>query len=176
MIAAHPDHTPNAAAARRQRSSPSEQCGKRGLGRGCPGFTTVELAIALTVVAVLAAVAIPSYADHLRRARIAEALTQLADQRVRLEQHFLDNRRYDDGNGGCAALATPAVTADNFAIECRADAATFTLAAVGIPGRGMQGFVFTIDEANHRRTPSVPTGWMNSERCWVIRHDGTCGG
>lgn len=140
------------------------------------GFTAVELAVVLAVVAMLAAIAIPSYAQHLQRARLTEALTRLADQRVRMEQYFLDNRRYDDGAGGCGPAAMAATATDRFAVECTATATSFTLAAVGIPGRGMQDFAFTVDEANNRRTPSLPQGWQASDICWVIRHDGACGG
>jgi len=176
MIVALPDPAPNTALPRPRRALLRGAKRVRDGTCGRRGFTTVELAIALTIVALLAAIAVPSYADHLRRVRIAEALSRLADQRVRLEQYFLDNRRYDDGAGGCGTLAVPVANADNFAIQCTADAATFTLAAVGVPGRAMQGFVYTIDEANNRRTASVPTGWVGNEHCWVVRHDGSCSG
>ena len=136
----------------------------------------MELAIVLTVIAVLAAIAVPSYVQHLQRARLAEALTRLADHRVRMEQYFLDNRRYDDGTGGCGAPASTATPSDRFALECTATATSFTLAAVGVAGRDMQEFAYTVDEANNRRTPSLPAGWRTSDVCWVVRHDGSCGG
>jgi len=138
-------------------------------------FTLIELLVVLAITAVLAALAVPSYADHVRRARIAEATARLADHRVRMEQFFLDNRRYDDGNGGCGWPAAAPAAADAFALACTAAAATYMVTATGVAGRGMQGFAYTIDHANARATPAVPDGWVGSDRCWVIRRDGTCG-
>jgi len=138
-------------------------------------FTLVELLVTLAILAVLAAIALPSYADHVRRARIVEATTRLADHRVQQEQYFLDNRRYDDGAGQCGRAAAAPAAADAFAIGCAATASTYQVSATGIAGRGMEGFVYTIDHANARATPWVPAGWMPSDRCWVTRRDGACG-
>lgn len=47
------------------------------------GFTLIELMIAVVIVGILAAIAYPSYIDHVRKARRADAkaaLTQLAQQ------------------------------------------------------------------------------------------------
>jgi type IV pilus assembly protein PilE len=142
--------------------------------RQVPGFTLIELIVVIMIIAVLAAAAVPSFADHVRRGRIVEAVSRLADHRVRMEQFFLDNRRYDDGAGGCGYVAQPAGAADAFALECTAAAAAYTVTATGTAGKGMQGFVYTIDHANARRTTAVPDGWIASDRCWVVRRDGSC--
>ncbi len=143
---------------------------------GAPaGFTLIELVVVVAIAAILAAIAIPAYADHLRRGRITEALTRLADQRVRLEQYFLDQRRYDDGAGQCGAPPPPAGAADAFALECAAVGTGYLVRATGLAAKGMRGFVYTIDHANARRTPSTPDGWTGSDRCWVVRRDGSCG-
>src|SRR3982751_5077540 len=63
------------------------------------GFTLIELLAAIAIVSVLAAIAAPSFVDYLRRGRIIEAVSRLSDYHVRMEQYFLDNRRYDDGSG-----------------------------------------------------------------------------
>jgi type IV pilus assembly protein PilE len=139
------------------------------------GFTLIELLVVLAITAVLAAIAIPTYGDHLRRGRITEALARLADQRVRMEQFYLDHRRYDDGAGGCGHPTPPGGGADAFALECVATAEGYVARATGLEARGMHGFVYTIDEADARRTPGVPDGWVGSDRCWVLRRDGSCG-
>jgi type IV pilus assembly protein PilE len=139
------------------------------------GFTLIELLVVLAITAVLATIAIPTYADHLRRGRITEALARLADHRVRMEQFFLDHRRYDDGAGQCGHAPPPAGAADAFALDCTAGSTRYVVRATGREARGMHGFVYTIDQANARSTPAVPDGWVGSDRCWVVRRDGSCG-
>jgi type IV pilus assembly protein PilE len=138
------------------------------------GFTLIELVIVIAIVATLAGIAVPTFSDHLRRGRIVEAIARLADHRVRMEQVFLDNRRYDDGAGNCG-YAAPGTAADAFALECTVSATGYTVTATGLAGKGTQGFVYTIDETDARRTPAVPDGWVASRSCWVMRRDGSCG-
>ena len=137
------------------------------------GFTLVELIIVIAIIAVLASIAVPQYLDYVRRARLAEAVTRLADYRVRMEQYYLDNRRYDDDAGQCG-YAAPAATADAFAIGCVVAGTAYTVTATGIAAKGTLGYTYTIDQGNARRTPSVPPGWVPSDNCWVVRRDGSC--
>lgn len=138
------------------------------------GFTLIELVIVIAIIATLAAIAVPTYADYVRRSRIVEAVTRLADHRARMEQFFLDNRRYDDGAGNCGQAAPPVAAADAFAFACSPSATGYTVSATGTAGKGMQGFVYTIDETDAHRTPAVPDGWVASRTCWVVRRDGSC--
>ena len=50
------------------------------------GFTLLELMIAVAIVAILAAIALPSYSDYIKRAKLVEAQNALADFRVKMEQ------------------------------------------------------------------------------------------
>src|SRR5664279_3839562 len=58
------------------------------------GFTLIEVMIVVAIVAVLAAIALPSYTDYIRRGKIIDATSKLSDARVHLEQWFQDNRSY----------------------------------------------------------------------------------
>ena len=158
------------------RSTPANATprGRRRAALGARGFTLIELLVVIAIIGVLVAIAVPSYADYVRRGRIVEAVTRLSDQRVRMEQYFLDNRRYDDGAGGCGYAPLPPSAADTFGIECLAAATTYTTTARGLAGRGMQGFVYSVDQSNLRQTTAVPAGWNGSSICWVMRRDGSC--
>lgn len=137
------------------------------------GFTLVELMVAVAIVGILAAVAIPQYNSHITRSRIPEATNMLASRAVMAEQFFQDNRTYET----TALVTNPACTSNTsnayFDFSCSAATAnTFTIQAVG--KGNMAGFTYTINQAGGRATTAVPTGWTASTTCWVIKKDGSC--
>jgi len=140
------------------------------------GFTLIEVMITVAVIAILAAIALPSYIDYITRSKLVEAKTNLSDMRTRLEQYFLDNRTYPTTCAAYAAGAPPANTIylpasiKNFAITCALTATTYTVTATGL------GFGFTIDQANNKVTTAVPSGWRapSPNVCWVSRKSGEC--
>jgi type IV pilus assembly protein PilE len=141
--------------------------------RAWRGFTLLELMIVVAIVATLAAIALPSYAGYIKRSRIMDAVTRLADAGARMEDYFLDQRSYVDGAGQCGFAPVSRAT-DFFAVECRATGTTFTYTASGLAAKGMASFVYSIDQTGAKATLSVPAGWSRTADCWTIRHDGLC--
>jgi len=145
------------------------------------GFTLMELMITVAIIGILAAVALPSYNDYITRSKFAEATSELAARRVRMEQFFQDNRTYVASaatvptTNACAADAT---TSKYFDFSCTVnDAANFTLQAAGKTGGSMEGFTFTINQAGARAT-AVSTGlaakgW-GPAACWITGKGGQC--
>jgi type IV pilus assembly protein PilE len=58
------------------------------------GFTLIELMTAIVIIAILAAVAIPSYQQYIVRGNRAAAQSQMLDIANRQQQIFLANRAY----------------------------------------------------------------------------------
>ena len=132
------------------------------------GFTLVELMIVVLIVGILAAFAIPSYNDYVRRGEISEASTFLSNYRVTMEQYYQDNRDY--GNGACAngaVVAQPNGT-KYFSYSCTSAGQTYLLKATGQAGTGMLGYEFTVDESNNRVTTSFKGVGVNKP-CWLSR-------
>lgn len=135
------------------------------------GFTLIELMIVVVIVSILAAVALPSYRDYVRRGKIAEATSGLATKRVQMEQFFQDNRTYV----AAPACNNDAVTSTNFVFSCNgaATATTYALQAVG--ANSMTGFTYTVNELNQRTTTITGVGgWTGNANCWVTRRGGEC--
>ena len=147
------------------------------------GFTLVEVMIVVTIIAILAAIAVPSYRDFVTRGRVVEATAGLADARNKMEQYFQDNRAYP---AGCVIQpAAPGATQvqltslQSFTLACgNLGAATYTVTATGIGP--MVGFTYTIDQQNTRTSAfsgaGASAGWTAAapNTCWVLRKGGVC--
>lgn len=141
------------------------------------GFTLIELLIVIAVIGIIAAFAMPAYRDYVTRGKLVEAFSALSDLRVRLEQYYQDNRKYNSGTTTNCGAAMP--TSRYFTITCvtGADPAqSYTATATGNAAEGMTGFVYTITEANARVSNITASGWTNPSpnTCWARTKDGRC--
>ena len=148
------------------------------------GFTLLELMMVVTIIAILAAIAVPAYTDYVTRGRIIEATAGLGDARSKMEQYFQDNRTYP--TGGCVVYPTAPGTTQvqlaalqRFTLDCGTPtASTYTVTATG--GGTMAGFTYTIDNNNVRTSAFSGTGASanytpaSPNTCWVIRKGGLC--
>jgi type IV pilus assembly protein PilE len=142
--------------------------------RKAKGFTLIELMAVVIIIAILAAIAYPSYRDYILRGKITEAVSSLSELRLRAEKWFADNRSYvgfsqvvngaryftyacDDGAGGPVT------------------ATAFRCTATGVAAQGMGPFVYTINESNVRTTTITGlSGWNSSGTCWISKKGETC--
>ena len=144
------------------------------------GFTIIEIMIAVAIVAILAAVALPSYRDYILRGKLVDAHNALADFRVRMEQYYQDNRRYDDGGGvNCGANAPSSKHFPTFTCTpAGANAQTYVANIDGVATEGTAGFRFTITEVPVRSTTVTGTaasnGWSSNAACWVRSKPNNC--
>jgi len=149
------------------------------------GFTLIELMVVVTIIAIIAAFAVPGYQDYVLRGKLQEAYTNLSALRVNMEQYYQDNRMYNasGASGTCGIPGGNSPTVSNakyFTYTCASTNANasgqdqgFTLTATG--GTGASGFVFTINHQNVKVTSSVGSGWGTpTSNCWVLRKDGSC--
>ena len=85
--------------------------------RNNSGFTLIELVVTVAIVAILAAIAIPSFAAQMRKSRRAEAISAMQDAQLRLERWRVDHASYDS-----SGTTFPSLTTYNFTITATAAA------------------------------------------------------
>jgi type IV pilus assembly protein PilE len=135
------------------------------------GFTLIELMVVTAIIAILAAIAIPNYADYVTRSKVTEAISGLSEYRVRMEQYFQDNRSYVSTGTTCGAA--PPTSTNNFTFSCAGTATSYQATATGTGS--MSGFSYAIDQANARMsTMTAPSTWIGNAGCWVLKKDGSC--
>ncbi|MFO1324995.1 MAG: type IV pilin protein [Burkholderiales bacterium] len=139
------------------------------------GFTLIEMMITVAIVGILAAIALPSYNEYVRRSKIIDGTVKLGDFRAQMEKYFLDNRTYQNA-GACGIPNKPAGAGDSFSISCTPGAnpdMQYLITATGSAAKGMSGFTYTVDQTG-AKTSSGPGGKYTAATCWAVRPDGSC--
>jgi type IV pilus assembly protein PilE len=144
------------------------------------GFTLIELLIAMVVVAILAAVALPAYNNYVTRGKIPDATSNLAAKRVKMEQYFQDNRTYLPVAPATNAGDLDTTTSKYFDFSAAPagvgetrSTSTYTLYAIG--KNSMTGFQFSVDQSNNKSsTVTGVSGWTGNSTCWVTHPGGQC--
>jgi len=153
---------------------------RRDLGRG---FTLIELMMVAAIIAILVAVALPSYRDYVLRGRLVDATNLLSAGRASMERYFQDNRTYavvGSINPPCSAsIAVAQRTQGYFVLTCTSpavpDASTYTLTATG--SGPVAAFSYTVDQLGQMATVIAsggPAGWSGSSTCWIMKRGGAC--
>lgn len=91
------------------------------------GFTLLELLVVMTVIAILASVAIPSYQQSVMRSRRTDARVAMNALSTRLERCFTQFGAYDAAE---CEIETPADSPEGFyQVSVERDAAAYALTA-----------------------------------------------
>jgi type IV pilus assembly protein PilE len=139
------------------------------------GFTLIEVMITIAIIGLLTAIAMPGYKDYVIRGKIPDATSYLATKRAEMEQHFLDNKTYENFSL-CTTADTTSSKNFNFSCSVAGTTAVYTLQAQG--KNAMAGFTYTINQANDKRTTigtPAPTKWhATAVTCWVTKTGGVC--
>ena len=138
-----------------------------GMNRRCAGFTLIELMIVVAVISLLAAIALPSYQDSVRKSRRADAKAALVQLAQFMERNFSLSQRYDlDSAGTAIALPFTESPVDSgskfYDLSLTAvGLSTFTLTATPKNGQAVDVCQnLTIDNAGTKGTSSSRTD------CW----------
>lgn len=140
------------------------------------GFSLIELMVAVVIVGILAAIAMPSYSNYVIRGSRAAAQTELLEMASLQEKIYLNSNAYTasvntayNGTSAGGLGRTTGQTSDNkYALALSGGGQTYTLTATPVAGTGQAGNgCLTIQENGMRQwhenndacNSASPTAW-----------------
>jgi type IV pilus assembly protein PilE len=143
------------------------------------GFTLIELMITVAIVAILTAIAYPSYRNYVLRGQVTYATNALSSLSANMERYFQDNRQYTSVTAGTAPMSpcdpvqlALGATYGTFTVTCPTyTATTFTITATG--ANATAGFSYSIDYTGTQSSTvasPAPSAWrLTCTASWETR-------
>ena len=144
--------------------------------RKLKGFTLVEVMIVVAIVAILAAIALPSYQKSVSKGRRTDAMAALQGLAQAMERHYMTTGAYTGAATGGANTGAPTIFSTKSPIDgsqtfynlsiSSATATTYTLTADPTNGQEGDGNI-TLTETGARAWDKDNDGvYAATEDCW----------
>lgn len=141
------------------------------------GFTFIELMVAVCIVAIITAVAIPSYMASVRKSHRADAKVNLNDIAVRMQRCFTSNSTFIGSPDYTCAVSDKLKTTDGvqstyykITVDNGMTATSYKLTAVPLTGSPQQKDIdcqsFTLDQSGKKQAFGGNPSGDTTDKCW----------
>ena len=111
-------------------------------GSSTKGFTLIELLVVIAIIGILAAIAIPQFAEYRQRGFDSRAKSDLRNVATAEEAYFADSEKYktcslSNGSGNCNILPGIKIMSQGTNLAMTAATSSFTGTATNSRGSGV---------------------------------------
>lgn len=123
------------------------------------GFTLIELMVVVSIIGILASIALPRYQDYIQRGQMAEALSLAAPVREAVNSYYREYLEFPADNKG-AGVPEPELLPSNYVTGIEVSEGAIHIRLGNKIGAPLQGKILTLRPARVDGSPVSPISWL----------------
>ena len=123
------------------------------------GFTLIELMIVVSIIGILAAVALPAYQSYTVRAKIAEAINLGNELKDEIKLYYESHHRFPKDNDEAGAPA-PNLLIGNYVSAIAVEQGALHVTLGNFVPENMKGQILSIRPLYVKGSPASPISWV----------------